>query len=363
MDGNQKKQLQPKLIRRLKIKILCEYSPCGPHFVRNGWRRVFEQLGHEFRFWDMSKEPAFDVFEWEPHIFLGTTYNTDRAITKCIKARPEMKVALFASANSPYIKTINLQKYPLVVASDNEKRVMEELKKSCNKPDFVFIHAHGVWLENSMSGWGEIGIQYVGIMNAFDAILYHNPKPRAELSCDIGFVGGYWGYKGVNLNKYLLPLCDSNLNHKIKIFGNQPWPVPQYLGMCSDEVNRDLFVSAKVCPNVSEPHSTDTNMGWDIVERIYKGIGCGGFVISDYIEEARDLFTEQELIMNKSPELFKKDIEYFINNPNDRAPFIIDGQKCIHNKHTYHHRVSQMLSQFGFTKESNRCLELLKNTL
>jgi hypothetical protein len=344
------------------VRILCNFTPCGPAYVRSGWGRVFQALGHDFRFWDPGQKPAFDIFsEFEPDLYLGTTYETDRAVAKCIAKRPHMKVALYASAWGPYLKDVDLQKYPLVVASEQEKRALAELKKTTGKPDFVFIHAHDRWLDGTMSGWKEIGVDYHGVLNAADTFVYMNGRHRPELECDIGFVGGYWGYKARNIDRYLLPLLHPSSGLRSKVFGNQPWPVHQYLGTCSDEDARDLFVSAAVCPNISEPHSTDC--GWDVIERPFKVAAAGGFCVSDYVEEGRDLFTENELPMADNPKRFEELIRYFVEKPGSRDYYQGNMRQKVLAEHTYFDRVADIFSYLGMKKERMQTLLLKASTL
>lgn len=344
------------------MKILCNYTPAGPHYVRTGWKRVFEALGHQFLFWRTDQKSAFDVFsEYEPDMYIGTTYETNRAICKNIVKRPEMKVAMFASAWGPYLNDVDLEKYPLVVVTEQEKQCIEALKKATGKPDYVFIHAHGPWLEGTMSGWSSIGVPYIGILNAADTFVYLNGKKRPELQCDLAFVGGYWGYKAGNLDRYLLPLCHPTKQYSVKIFGNQQWPVAQYLGGIDDANVPDLFASATICPNVSEPHSTD--LGFDCIERIFKTLSSGGFCISDHVAEGRELFAETELPMATDPQCFSDMIEHYLKNPAEREPIVLAGRSAVLAKHTYFHRVAQMFENFGMRQESKRCMEICKQFL
>lgn len=336
------------------MKILCNFTPCGPAFVRSGWGRVFSALGHDFRFWRADQQAAFDVFsEFEPDVYLGTTYELDRAILKCVAARPHMKVALYASAWGPYLNDVDLAKYPLVVAAEQEKKNVELL---ADRISFVFIHAHGPWLEGTMSGWGSLGLPYKGVLNAADTFVYLNGKKQKRLACDVGFVGGYWGYKARNIDKYLLPLCHPSSGLDVKIFGNAAWPVANWLGGCTDEEARDLFASATVCPNISEPHSTD--LGWDVIERPFKVLSAGGFCISDYVPEGRDLFTEDELPMAQTPAKLAEWVRWFIKNPEAREAYRQRGQRKVLADHTYFDRVYDMLDWLGYQGEAARCLAL-----
>jgi len=341
------------------MKVMCVYTPAGPSYVRSGWGRVFAACGHKFVFWRPEVKSAFDAFsEQEPDLFIGTTYDLDRAVAKCIAARPHMKVALFGSAWGPYLNDIDLQRYPLVVTSEQEKRAIELLKKETGKPDLVFIHAHDRWLEGTMSGWGSIGVKYAGILNAADTFVYLNGRHRPELACDVAFVGGYWGYKARNLNTHMLPLCEAGRGLRVKIFGNQHWLVAQYLGGIDDADVKDLFVSATVCPNVSEPHSTDKGLGWDIIERPFKIASSGGFCVSDYVEEARDLFDENELPMADTPSRFHELVRFFVDNPGSRDNKRERFRRKVLTDHTYFERVADMLDALGMTKEVARVLQV-----
>jgi hypothetical protein len=315
---------------------------------------VFKALGHDFLFWDPSRKSAFDVFgEYEPELYIGTTYELDRAVAKNIAKRPDMRVALYASAWGPYLDDVDLQKYPLVVASEQEKRTVEALKKETGRPDFVFIHAHDRWLEGTMSGWGQLGLPYLGVLNAADTFVYLNPVRKPELACDVGFVGGYWGYKARNLDRYILPLCHPESGLDVKIFGNQPWPTHRYLGGIDDADAASLFVSAKVCPNVSEPHSTD--LGWDVIERPWKILAAGGFCVSDYVEEGNVLFGGR-VPMARSPEEFGDLVRHFLGNPELRAKYAEKGRALVLGAHTYWDRVSQLFTGLGMADEAARTL-------
>lgn len=337
------------------MKILCLHTNCGPSYVRNGWRRVFEACGHTFRFWHHEQQSAFDAFnEFEPDLCILTTYDLDRAQAKCIASRPHMKVIMFASAWGPFIEDVDLKKYPIVVTSEAEKRTIEKLKKETGKPDFVFIHAHSRWLDGTMSGWSEIGVPYHGILNAADTFAYLNGNLRQELTCDVGFVGGYWGYKAQNLNKYILPLCHRNAGLRVKVFGNSVWPVSQYLGSISDQDSRDLFASATVCPNVSEPHSTD--LGWDVIERVFKVPIAGGVVVSDYVEEARDLFTLDELPMAKNPSEMEAFVRYMIEDGHYRDGVKSKMKAAVLDRHTYWERTADFFAHLGMVGEAKTVL-------
>lgn len=338
------------------MKILCEYADCGPSFVRRGWRNVFSALGHDFVFWRPEVKPAFDIFtEYEPDVFLGTTYGLDRALYKCIVRRPHLKIALFASAWGKLADQIP-EDYPITRARHDEKVTITTLKATCGQPEFVFSHVTNTYLDDLLGGWKETGVHTAGILNAADTFVYRNGTRREEFACDVAFVGGYWPYKARNLDPYLLPLCQPSSGLNVKIWGNQPWPVANYLGLLDDTDQAHVYRSAAVCPNVSEPHSHE--FGYDVVERPFKVLAAGGFCLSDFVAEARHLFNSDELPMMGSPRSFHEALRYYLAHPEQARVCAAQGRVKVLRKHTYFHRVSQMLALLGYHQESVRCLNL-----
>lgn len=344
------------------MRILCEFSPNGPAFVRNGWRRVFEYLGHKFYWWRQGQEAVHDAFaKADPvSIFLGTTYNTDRAVVKCVQARPNLKVGLFCSAWGPLVNKIDRKQYPIDYRSENEIRIIEGLYKTCQKPDFVFLHLLDKRVDEVIGGWNSIGVKPVGIMNAADTFVYLNGKKQSNLESDFCFIGNNWSYKSRNINRFLLPLFSSDLT--IRIHGTGGWNgFAQYLGAVSDELVKDIFASAKICPNISEPHST--TWGYDIVERVLKVPCAGGFLISDYVKDIDDVFGPNVVPMAKTPEEFKDIIYYYLEQPELRQEIIDKTKKIVLERETYFDRVAKMMTNFGMEKEAGRCLDKKKELL
>lgn len=344
------------------MKILCEYTASGPSYVRGGWGRAFKAAGHDFRFWRPETKSIFDAMtEFEPDIFLGTTYGVDRATFKCIAARPQMKVGLFASAWGPYLNDVDLNRYPIVVVTEQEKGLIEKLKRETGRPDFVFIHVTDKYLEGTMGGWREIGVTPLGILNAADILVYYPAPQLPQFKSDVSFCGNYWGYKARNIDRFLLPLCHPSSNLSVKIFGTQRWPVSQYMGAIEDKAVKHIFASATVCPNVSEPHSTELN--FDLVERPYKVLSSKGFCVSDYVEEARELFDKSELIMCQTPKEFHETVRYFVAHPEERDPYIAAGHRKVVECHTYFERTSKFMRHFGLQDEALRLEECKKSMM
>lgn len=344
------------------MKILI--SSDGPHahyYIRLGWGRAFEAAGHKVYIWDIASKPAFDAFdEFEPDLFMGQTYNLNDAVYKCIKNRPHLKVVMRGSDWGDMEKEIDKDKFPILTANEEEKRLLEKLKKETGKPDFVHNHYHQNWIEKTHNKWRDIGIEPVSLLHGADVFDFANGQVVDHLKSDVSFIGGYWPYKAKCLDKYLVRLCHPVGKFNVKIFGSSDWPVVQYQGRISGEQQKDVFRSAIVSPNISEPHSQE--FGYDIIERPFKVLMSGGFCISDYVESmANDVFTNEEIVFAKTPEDFEKLVEYYVHHPEEREPYIQRGYTSIFEKHTYFHRVARIFKKLNLSQEAKHVMDTFQS--
>jgi len=336
------------------------YKSGGEYHRHLGFANALRMAGNQFVFWNADQKPAFDIFdEYKPDVFIGTTFDLDRATINSIKNYPHMKVVLKGGNWGANDDKIDKAKYPIVFVSEKEKKLLGKLKAESGKPDLVICHYHPNRLEETMGGWRELGITPHAVMNAADVCVFNKGKYDAGLACDVSFVGGYWKYKAENLDKYIAPLCSPVGKVNIKIFGNQKWSVPQYLGGITDSRIKDLYTSSIVCPNVSEPHSND--FGWDVVERPFKIISSGGFLLMDTVTSAyEDVFGDSVDYYRDYKDLVNL-IQHYKANPElrrfDAAYNIVVGQ------HTYHHRMADLLMKLDYPNEAAKVLAVLSNVL
>jgi spore maturation protein CgeB len=338
------------------MKVLISNDGLHAHYYqRMAWANAFRSCGIDVAIWDVKKLPAFDVFDkFEPDIFLGQSYNLDEATIKCIYERPHLKVGLRAGDWGSHKEFVDQSKYNILFLSQKEKEILKKLKNETGKPDFVHIHYTPQAIEFTHDSFKSIGIKPISLMMCADTISYGNAKFDPELECDIGFVGGFWPYKGKVITPYLFPLLNPVGKYKVKIFGNQPWKVNQYCGMINDDKVKDLFISAKICPNLSEPHAQA--FGFDVNERIFKILYAGGFCISDNVEGYKTTF-EKSVVYADSPADFQEKIDFYLKNPLDRIKIATDGNKHVKQHHTGFHRVAQILKEFENNDLSEKLMQ------
>ena len=337
------------------MNILIASDGLHAHFYeRMTWANAFLACGINVAIWDIKQHSAFDVFDtFNPDLFLGQSYNLDEATIKCIYERPHLKVGLRAGDWGDQTKEIDFNKFNILTCSPKEREILKKLKDETGQPEFVHIHYTQDAISKTHNYFETIGIKPVSIMMSADTVSYGNAKFDPSLECDIGFVGGFWEYKGKVIRPYFFPLLEEVGKYRIKIFGNQPWPANQYCGLINDEDVKNLFVSAKICPNLSEPHAHE--FGFDVNERIFKILYAGGFCISDNVVGYRNVF-EDGVVYADCPLDFKNKIEFYLNNEEQRKKIADRGNLLVKQKHTGFHRIAQILNEFGYSDLSSELL-------
>jgi hypothetical protein len=338
--------------------LIANDGPCAFYYIRLGLARAFSACGHEVQLWDMTQIPTTKVFDsFEPDLFLGQTYNTNRVLCDMIKERPHMKVIMKAGDWGKSTDEIKYSDYGMLAASQNEIKTILDLYEETQKPDYLDIYYHPDYIEYTHGYWVQNGITMHSHLLASDIFEYTKGQKQTEYESDVTFIGGYWAQKSKTLNKYLLPLCN-DFRYKIKIFGNSLWPVPQYCGYVNNEEVRHVLSSATICPQLHEPHSQD--FGFDVSERTFKLLSNKCFVVSDYVEGLHKLIPKG-IVYATDPKEFADYIAYFVENPDKRLEYIQNGYEEVMNNHTYFHRVRDIFNNLKLYSHARHCEEVYNN--
>ena len=329
------------------MKVLISSDGIHAHyFQRISWFNAFRACGIEAAIWDCKNVSAFDAFDsFEPDVFLGQSYNLTDSLLKCIYERPHLKVGLRAGDWGDHDQFVDRSKYNILFCSEVEKQVLKKLKEETGKPDFVHIHYTPESIKHTHNLFAKIGIEAKSLMMCADTFSYGNSNFDKTLECDIGFVGGYWPYKGQVISEYLFPILNNVGEYNVKIFGNQPWPVNQYCGVLSDSKVKDLFKSAKICPYLSVPHAQ--KYGIDVYERIFSVLYSGGFCVSDSVQ-SYNIFGNG-VVLAENAEDFREKIKFYLKEENKDKKETISkiGREIVKQKHTGFDRAAQIVEYFG----------------
>jgi len=340
------------------MKVLIADDGAGAHTMdRQAWAKVLGYSNHEVTYWNLQQKPAFDAFnESNPDLFYGQLYNLDRAAMKCLLARKgKTRVVLRAGNWGTITDTMDLKKYPVLVASEDDKKKADLLRKE-DCLDFLHIHYHQKRIAETMGHWEKEGYKVVGLPNAADLFLYYRSHFQKEFETDISIVSGYWPYKAQNLNRYIFPLCSPVGKYRIRIYGKQHWPVGQYLGPIQPENEKLVYASTKINIDVGEPHGE--MFGFDQTERLFKVACAGGFYLhGGYITTTHEDFFDKGVVMyGENPKDFEGRIEYWLKDDESRKKYAEMLHKEVIGYETYFDRVATMFNELSLEKEAEAIL-------
>jgi hypothetical protein len=330
----------------------------GPSIQRHALGKVFRHIGWDVIDWnwDRRAKPIYDVAYENPDvdIFIGSAYGDclTRDVKGFIKSRPTMKTILYAKTYGPVNDEPDFKDYVVDAPNTDDFRNVDEVAPYI---EGLYIHHHENRLNYTLGYWRDRVKGIYSIPKGMDAIGYAGGAPQDFLKCDVGYIGSWWAYKGINLDKYVKPLCHPSVGLNVKIFGGGGWNVANYLGALPDNLLSSFVLSCTISLSCSEPHSN--RYGADVVERNLKVPGIGGFLISDHVASlTEDYFPNGEVVTASDPDDYREKVFHFLKNPDERIPYMEKGQRAVLRSMTYFDRVSTLLSQLGWIAESEKCL-------
>lgn len=321
------------------MKILLVARPGGAFgYITDSWSNALSDKGHIVQRWDGLEE---SWYQFDPDIYIGCSGHKQP-----IPHRRTAKVAIHVN---PY--------GPVDVPGINEPD--QTIKWVCNqKPDVVF----GYGTEEDRILWGHWtsikGIKWIPMPVAGDKILYKPTAPESKIN-DIVYLGGRWAYKGLTIDKYLVPLyekclagaLDGERNIKFKIHGWGDWPKKYGIEILGEDKSSEFIGSGKVGPCISEKHTHEFNI--DIPERAFKVALCNTLVIHDTTTAIRRMIPSALVASN--PDNFQDLCLHYSRKENQEERIALTNMQRaeVLKAHTYHHRMSTLFRSLGFNKEAD----------
>jgi spore maturation protein CgeB len=105
--------------------------------------------------------------------------------------------------------------------------------------------------------------------------------------------------------------------------------------------NNELNKAYSSCKILLNDHWEDMVKNGFISNRIFDGLACGSFIISDKIIGSD--FLEDSLVVYETPEDLNQLIDYYIDNEDERIKKAKLGKKIVLDNHTFEKRVEQIL--------------------
>lgn len=299
-------------------------------YIARGFINSFNDSGMEAKFWD-GDDNSF--YEFNPDLYIGCSGHRQQ-----VPPNWNGKKAIHVN---PFGKRLE----PMFGVDINETR--DAINWTLNQnPDVVFGYGLDSDSSTYWNSWTKY-VPFVGCPTAGDVTEYYPDK--IEVDYKVAFLGGRWGYKGNNINKWLVPVIDK-MGDKISIKGWGGWQgVKQYSGVLpDDDSGRQFLSSALVCPCICEPHTTI--YGIDIPERFFKVALCGSLPIIDVVS-GFDRYCNDYVMASNVDEYYNLILNYSCN-----PDYIYEGRNIANkirnevlNKHTYHHRMRSICYNIGFS--------------
>lgn len=315
------------------MKIIVNNGPGAFSFIRRGYLNALQLLDHEVYMCEYEDPNYHRIIEQiKPDLIIGSTWEiNDAALETIIKNR--IKVILRLPEWSDFTDTVNSD---LCRATPREIDMCKELVRL---ELMTFGHTYYLqrWVDITLDKWKCLGIPLVESLLAADTTVYYPTIKSETFSSDFAFVGGYWAYKAPNLNW----IVELSKHFNGAIYGYSQWPTPKWKGSIGTSVEKFVFTNAAVCPNVMEPFAIE--YGFDINERTYKTLACGGMSLVQNNDSVAEVFGDSVDTFSSQEELIDK-TKYYIENPGKRKDFINRGLDLIHKKHNYIERVNKWMS-------------------
>lgn len=198
-----------------------------------------------------------------------------------------------------------------------------------------------------------LGIEASVLPMAYDSTLY-SPAPAKEEKYDLAFVGTVFSYP--DRLRFLKRVVSKNHRLRIRIITNTPplysprrsyrllRPFSPFLrtiemrSMSHSQIN-EIYNSSKICLNHHHGQSRE-----GLNPRVFEILGSGAFQLVDQKRQLSDLFeVGKEIVSYHSEEDLQKQIEYFLENSQERIEIARRGEGKVRSMHTYRSRVKRLL--------------------
>lgn len=300
-------------------------------YITDGFISALRSKGHTVQRWD-GQEASWRAFDPDVHIAAS-------GHREPIPASRRAKVAIHVNPYGPVdLGTINESKDAISWTI-------------AQKPDCVYGYG---WTDDTIlwKYWQEKhSIPWVPMATAGDKVIFNQSPDESNKSLDLVYVGGRWAYKGISIDAYLLPI----LQGSYKVHGWGEWPGSYCSGNIADDKVASFLNSGKIGPCISEPHTQ--KYGIDVPERMFKVALCGTLVLHDPVPGLQKFMPS--VVMADSPAKFKELYNYYTRPENaaERIRVAAKQKEEVLGSHTYHHRMSTLLSALGFHQEAAGMLD------
>jgi len=206
--------------------------------------------------------------------------------------------------------------------------------------DFILHHYSRELTEVCFKYWLSNGIVVLAHPLAADDEYYTPPLLPKIKHYDISFIGGWWPFKGQQMNRHLLPMREK-FGERLKVYGRN-WPYLSNGHIADDEYMRIVWKS-RINLVFHEPSQVH-DFALHVNERIFKLYAMRAFAICDNNPCLREYFDDSEIVIADGPEDMIDKCEYYLRKPMARHRIANKGYRAVKARHTYSKRVMELLT-------------------
>lgn len=283
-------------------------------WIYNGYASAWKKIGYDVLFFDN----IFDVKNNAKFIM-----TTEADLNNGIEILNNVEKSFVFVQPFKFEKPWGL--HPNWITCVDEKKV-EKINSSNQIKKWTFVNH---FKNDNYKPWNDV--KYFPL--AFDSINYKVEKFKNEKTFDVCFIGG-WADNGFNEKQkriidYLNPF--QSLGIKCGFYVNS--------GLTHEQENF-VISSSKVSLNIHDEYQN--KLGLDLNERTFKSLGLCGILVSDYVDEMKNLFPDVNI--SYTPKDMIDYVLFYLNQ--DESKLIYErekNQKLILDLHTYINRVEEMI--------------------
>ncbi|MBI5142516.1 MAG: glycosyltransferase [Nitrospirae bacterium] len=193
--------------------------------------------------------------------------------------------------------------------------------------------------ETCFNFWVSHGVSILDEPLAADDAIYRKSYLPRFKKYDISYIGGWWPFKGIQMDRHLFPLKD-RFGERLSVFG-RAWPHLS-AGPVSDDEYRGIVWKSRVNLVFHEPSQVQ-GVAVHVNERIFKLYAMGAFAVCDNNPCLREYFDDDEIVIAENPADMVEKCVYYLGNDVARKRIAENGHKAVLNRHTYLARARKLL--------------------
>ena len=333
-----------------------EYNS-AQRWIFDAWKSGFEARGHSFHSASSGVDLEEKIKSVEPNLIM-----TDLGM---LKLPHDLKNLKLAKARGIQIAT--WVHWPLT------KEFMH--LSDIFKQDFSTIY-FGEREDCGYEFYRDTNLEYVCIPNSARVDKHILGSYREDLACDVLYVGTRLPHKKW-FEKNVLNELKRCTNYKVVVVG-LGWSrmdffmraLRKFFKLCgfmkaadfigkftiklSEEDERDMYASAKICLNFHEREPDGTQPHYIVNQRTFKVPACGGFQIVDDVRAIGNYFKngEEIIMLPLNKQQWMDTINFYINREDLRKKIAMQGHIRSRSDHLATNRVDQLVSELRKRDES-----------